>query len=306
VEFTTGASGEEYAEDVEALHRAVLAAEAETDRPSIIRLRTIIGWPAPNLQNTGKAHGAALGEAEVAATKQVLGMDPEKHFDVDPEVLAHARQVGARGAVVHAAWDAEYAAWRTKNPERAGEFDRIAKRELPAGWSAKLPTFEPGKDVPTRKASEGVLQAIAEAVPELWGGSADLAESNLTTIKGGKSFLPASYGPSEFGESSPYGRILHFGIREHAMGSILNGIAVHGNTLPFGGTFLVFSDYMRPAVRLASLMKLPVTYVWTHDSIGLGEDGPTHQPVEHVASLRLIPGMTVVRPGDANETVGAW
>ena len=299
-------AGGEYHENVQELHQALLAAEAETDRPSIIRLRTIIGWPAPNLQNSGKAHGAALGEAEVAATKKVMGMDPEKTFDVAADVLAHARQVGARGAVAHAAWDAEFAAWRTKNPERAADFDRITKRELPAGWAAKLPTFEPGKDVPTRKASEAVIQAIAESVPELWGGSADLAESNLTTIKGGKSFLPSVYGETEFGESSPYGRILHFGIREAAMGAILNGITVHGNTLPFGGTFLVFSDYMRATVRLAALMKLPVTYVWTHDSIGLGEDGPTHQPVEQVASLRLIPGMTMVRPGDANETVGAW
>ncbi len=299
-------AGGGYHEDVEALHHALLAAEQETSRPSIIRLRTVIAWPAPNAQNTGKAHGSALGDAEVKATKAVMGMDPDLSFDVAPEVLAHTREVGARGAVAHAAWDAEFAAWRTANPERAADFDRIAKRELPAGWTAKLPTFEPGKDVATRKASEAVIQAIAESVPELWGGSADLAESNLTTIKGGKSFLPTAYGQTEFGESSPYGRILHFGIREHAMGSILNGIAVHGNTLPFGGTFLVFSDYMRPAVRLAALMQLPVTYVWTHDSIGLGEDGPTHQPVEHVAALRLIPGMTVVRPGDANETVGAW
>jgi transketolase len=299
-------AGGEYHEDVQALHEALLAAEAETGRPSIIRLRTIIGWPAPNLQNTGKAHGAALGEPEVAATKKILGMDPDKHFDVDPQVLAHAREVGARGAEAHKAWDAELGQWRGRNPERAAEYDRYLRRELPAGWAEKLPTFEPGKDVPTRKASEAVIQAIAESVPELWGGSADLAESNLTTIKGGRSFLPASYGETEFGDSSPYGRILHFGIREHAMGAILNGIAAHGHTRPFGATFLVFSDYMRPPVRLAALMKLPVTYVWTHDSIGLGEDGPTHQPVEQIASLRLIPGMTVVRPGDANETVGAW
>jgi transketolase len=298
--------GGEYHEDVAALDAALKAAEAETGRPSIIRLRTIIAWPAPNAQNTGKAHGAALGDAEVAATKEILGMDPAKTFDVAPEVLAHARQVGVRGAVAHAAWDAELAAWRTANPQRAAEFDRIQKRELPAGWAEKLPAFPAGKDLSTRKASEAVIQAIAESVPEFWGGSADLAESNNTTIKGGKSFLPASYGESEFGESSPYGRILHFGIREHAMGSILNGIAVHGNTLPFGGTFLVFSDYMRPAVRLASLMKTGVTYVWTHDSIGLGEDGPTHQPVEHVASLRLIPGFSIARPGDANETAGVW
>ncbi|HZP50166.1 transketolase [Actinocrinis sp.] len=303
VEFTT-ADG--YVEDVEALHKAILAAEAETDRPSIIRLRTIIAWPAPKLQNTGKAHGSALGEPEVAATKEILGFDPQQHFEVADEVLAHARKVGERGKAARANWSEGYEAWRSANPQRAAEFDRIARRELPSGWDAKLPEFPAGKDIATRKASEAAIQAIAEQLPEFWGGSADLAESNNTTIKGGLSFLPYYEEDNEFGGSSPYGRILHFGIREHAMGSILNGIALHGNTRVFGGTFLVFSDYMRPAVRLASLIHLPVTYVWTHDSVGLGEDGPTHQPVEHYAALRAIPGFNFVRPADANETVAAW
>jgi len=303
VEFTTP---EGYIEDVEALHRAILAAENETGRPSIIRLRTIIAWPAPKAQNTGKAHGSALGEPEVAATKEILGFDPQQHFAVADEVLAHARRVGERGRAAREAWTAGYEAWRAANPQRAGEFDRISRRELPAGWDAKLPQFPAGKDLATRKASEAVIQAVAEQLPEFWGGSADLAESNNTTIKGGLSFLPYHEDDNEFGGSSPYGRILHFGIREHAMGSILNGIVLHGNTRVFGGTFLVFSDYMRPAVRLASLMHLPVTYVWTHDSVGLGEDGPTHQPVEHYAALRAIPGFSFVRPGDANETAAAW
>ena len=303
VEFTT-ADG--YVEDVESLHKAIRAAENETDRPSIIRLRTIIAWPAPKLQNTGKAHGSALGESEVAATKEVLGFDPQQHFEVAEEVLAHARKVGERGKAARESWREGFEAWRSANPQRAAEFDRIARRELPSGWDAKLPQFPAGKDIATRKASEAAIQAIAEQLPEFWGGSADLAESNNTTIKGGLSFLPYYEEDNEFGGSSPYGRILHFGIREHAMGSILNGIALHGNTRVFGGTFLVFSDYMRPAVRLASLIHLPVTYVWTHDSVGLGEDGPTHQPVEHYAALRAIPGFNFVRPADANETVAAW
>ena len=303
VEFTTP---DGYVEDVEALHQAILAAENETSRPSIIRLRTIIAWPAPKLQNTGKAHGSALGEAEVAATKEILGFDPTHTFEVSDEVLAHARSVGERSKAARAQWTVGYEAWRAANPQRAAEFDRISRRELPAGWDAKLPAFPAGKDLATRKASEAVIQAIAEQLPEFWGGSADLAESNNTTIKGGLSFLPYYEEGGEFGGSSPYGRILHFGIREHAMGSILNGIALHGNTRVFGGTFLVFSDYMRPAVRLASLVHIPVTYVWTHDSVGLGEDGPTHQPVEHYAALRAIPGFNFVRPGDANETAAAW
>jgi transketolase len=303
VEFTTP---DGYVEDVEALHRAILNAEAETGRPSIIRLRTIIAWPAPKLQNTGKAHGSALGEEEVAATKRVLGFDPDRHFEIADEVLAHAREVGARGKAAHEAWQAGFDAWLAANPQRAAEFARISRRGLPAGWDEKLPVFAAGKDLATRKASEAAIQAIAEQLPEFWGGSADLAESNNTTIKGGLSFLPYYEEDNEFGGSSPYGRILHFGIREHAMGSILNGIVLHGNTRAFGGTFLTFSDYMRGAVRLAALMHLPVTYVWTHDSIGLGEDGPTHQPVEHYAALRAIPGLSFVRPGDANEAVAAW
>jgi transketolase len=303
VEFTT-ADG--YAEDVEALHEAILAAENETGRPSIIRLRTIIAWPAPKAQNTGKAHGSALGEAEVAATKEILGFDPVQTFEVSDEVLAHARAVGERAKAARAAWSEGYEAWRAANPQHAAEYDRISRRELPAGWDAKLPQFPAGKDVATRKASEAAIQVIAEQLPEFWGGSADLAESNNTTVKGGKSFLPYYEEDNEFGGASPYGRILHFGIREHAMGSILNGIVLHGNTRVFGGTFLVFSDYMRPAVRLASLAHLPVIYVWTHDSVGLGEDGPTHQPVEHYAALRAIPGFNFVRPADANEAVAAW
>src|SRR6185312_2087690 len=239
-------------------------------------------------------------------TKEVLGFDPAQHFEVADEVLAHARKVTERAAAARKSWDAGYEAWRAANPQRAADFDRISRRELPTGWDAKLPSFAAGKDIATRKASEAAIQAIAEQLPEFWGGSADLAESNNTTIKGGLSFLPYYEEDNEFGGSSPYGRILHFGIREHAMGSILNGIALHGNTRVFGGTFLVFSDYMRPAVRLASLIHLPVTYVWTHDSVGLGEDGPTHQPVEHYAALRAIPGFNFVRPADANETVAAW
>ena len=307
VEWTKSETDVEgYHEDVEALHNAILAAKAETGRPSIIKLRTIIGWPAPNLQNTEKAHGSALGADEVAATKVILGFDPAKNFEVSDEVLEHAREVVARGAAARVDWAKGYDAWREANPQRAADFDRIAKRELPAGWDEKLPAFPAGKDVATRKASEAAIQVIAEQLPEFWGGSADLAGSNNTTIKGGLSFLPYDEEGGEFGGSSPYGRILHFGIREHAMGSILNGIVLHGNTRAFGGTFLVFSDYMRAAVRLASLIHLPVTYVWTHDSIGLGEDGPTHQPVEHYAALRAIPGFNFVRPGDANETVAAW
>jgi transketolase len=295
-----------YVEDVQALHEAILAAEQETDRPSFIRLRTIIGWPAPKKQNTGEAHGSALGEAEVAATKEVLGFDPAKTFDISDETLAHARKVGERAKTARAEWTVGFDAWRAANPERAAEFDRIRARELPAGWDAKLPVFPAGKAVATRKASEAAIQAIAEQLPEFWGGSADLAGSTNTTIKGGKSFLPVTEDDGPWGGSSPYGRILHFGIREHGMGAILNGVALHGNTRVFGATFLTFSDYMRGAVRLAALMKAPVTYVWTHDSIGLGEDGPTHQPVEHYAALRAIPGLNFVRPADANETVAAW
>ncbi|MGW0803711.1 transketolase [Nonomuraea sp. NPDC002799] len=298
------ASGD-YVEDVDALYDALAAAKAETDRPSFIRLRTIIGWPAPNKQNTGKIHGAALGEAEVAATKEVLGQDPAKTFDVPAEVLKHAREIAQRGRAEHAEWEKGYTAWRQANPERAAEFDRISHRVLPDGWAKALPSFETGGSVATRKASGEVLSALAPVLPELWGGSADLAESNNTTMKGEPSFIPEEFQTKEF-PGNRYGRTLHFGIREHGMGAILNGIALHGGTRPYGGTFLVFSDYMRPAVRLAALMKLPVTYIWTHDSIGLGEDGPTHQPIEHLWALRAIPGLDVVRPADANETAYAW
>ncbi|MET7463915.1 transketolase [Nonomuraea sp. NPDC005501] len=295
----------DYVEDVQALHAALEASRAETDRPTFIRLRTIIGWPAPNKQNTGKIHGSALGAEEVAATKRVLGMDPDKSFDVPAEVLEHARGVARRGHEARAAWQKSYDAWREANPERAGELDRISARELPAGWTQALPQFEKGASMATRKASGEVLSSLAPVLPELWGGSADLAESNLTTMKGEPSFIPEEYQTKDF-PGNRYGRTLHFGIREHGMGAILNGIALHGGTRPYGGTFLVFSDYMRPSVRLAALMKLPVTYVWTHDSIGLGEDGPTHQPIEHLWALRAIPGLDVVRPGDANETAYAW
>ncbi|WP_440066537.1 transketolase [Streptosporangium sp. OZ121] len=295
----------DYVEDVEALHQALEAARAETGRPSFIRLRTIIGWPAPNKKNTGKIHGSALGADEVAATKKVMGFDPQKNFDVPAEVLEHAREVVKRGRAVRAEWDKLYESWREANPERAAEFDRISARKLPADWTEALPSFEIGSSVATRKASGEVLSALAPVLPELWGGSADLAESNNTTMKGEPSFIPEEFQTKAF-PGGPYGRTLHFGIREHGMGAILNGIALHGGTRPYGGTFLVFSDYMRPAVRLAALMKLPVTYVWTHDSIGLGEDGPTHQPVEHLWSLRAIPGLDVVRPADANETAAAW
>ncbi|MEV0147455.1 MULTISPECIES: transketolase [unclassified Nonomuraea] len=295
----------DYVEDVQALHAALEASRAETDRPTFIRLRTIIGWPAPNKQNTGKIHGSALGAEEVAATKRVLGMDPDKSFDVPAEVLEHARGVARRGHEARAAWQKSYDAWREANPERAAELDRISARELPAGWTQALPQFEKGASMATRKASGEVLSSLAPVLPELWGGSADLAESNNTTMKGEPSFIPEEYQTKDF-PGNRYGRTLHFGIREHGMGAILNGIALHGGTRPYGGTFLVFSDYMRPSVRLAALMKLPVTYVWTHDSIGLGEDGPTHQPIEHLWALRAIPGLDVVRPGDANETAYAW
>ncbi|WP_256105390.1 transketolase [Streptomyces sp. ODS05-4] len=289
--------------DPAALYAAIQAAKAETERPSFIAMRSIIAWPAPNAQNTEAAHGSALGDEEVAATKRVLGFDPEKSFDVSDEVLKHTRGALERGRDERAEWEKGFADWRSANPERAAEFDRIAAGELPAGWEQKLPVFEPGKAVATRAASGKVLQALGGVVPELWGGSADLAGSNNTTIDKTSSFLPAG---NPLPEADPYGRTIHFGIREHSMAAEMNGIALHGNTRIYGGTFLVFSDYMRNAVRLSALMHLPVTYVWTHDSIGLGEDGPTHQPVEHLASLRAIPGLNVVRPADANETAIAW
>ena len=289
-------------EDVEALRAALVTARDVTDRPSIVAMRSIIGFPAPHAQNTGASHGAALGAEEVAATKAVMGMDPNTSFDVPSEVLEHARGVVKRGRDAHAAWNKRFDAWRSANPDGASLLDRMQNRRLPDGWQAALPVFEASeKGVATRKASGDVLSALADVLPELWGGSADLAGSNNTTMKGAVSFEPETAD-----DRSPYGRTLHFGIREHAMGAVMNGITVHGGTRVYGGTFLVFSDYMRGAVRLAAIMKLPVTYVWTHDSIGLGEDGPTHQPVEQLASLRAVPGLDIVRPADANETVVAW
>jgi len=296
----------DYVEDVDALKAAIDAAKAETDRPSFIALRTIIGWPAPTKQNTGSAHGSALGADEVAATKTVLGFDPEKSFAVDADVIAHTRAARDRGREAHEQWQTSFEAWRAANPERATLLDRLSRQQLPDGWTDVLPEFAAdAKGVATRKASGEVLSALAPVLPELWGGSADLAESNNTTMEGEPSFVPTDRQTAVW-KGGPYGRTLHFGIREHAMAAALNGIALQGLTRPYAGTFLVFSDYMRPAVRLAALMKLPVTYVWTHDSIGLGEDGPTHQPVEHLAALRAIPGLDVVRPGDANETAWAW
>jgi transketolase len=298
--------GENYHEDVPALWDAINAAEDVTDRPSLIVLNTIIAWPAPNAQNTEASHGSALGDEEIAATKKILGFDPAQTFQVEPEVIAHTRSLLERGKAWGAEWDEKYAAWAEANPERAALLQRLKTRSLPAGWDADLPTFEPDpKGVATRVASGQVINAVAAHLPELWGGSADLAGSNNTTIKGAPSVTPAGLETHDW-TGEPYGRVLHFGIREHAMGSIMNGVTLHGGTRIFGGTFLVFSDYMRPAVRLAALMGLPTIYVWTHDSIGLGEDGPTHQPVEHLAALRAIPGLDVVRPADANETVAAW
>jgi transketolase len=295
-----------YHEDPQALYQAYLNAQAETTQPSLIVLRTIIAWPAPDAQNTGAAHGAALGADEVAKTKQILGFDPAVSFPAEEETVAHARQVSDRGKQLHAEWDAALATWAAGSPERAALLDRLAARRLPDGWASALPTFPPdAKGLATRAASGQVLNALAAVLPELWGGSADLAGSNDTTMKGEPSFLPPDRQTVMF-PGAWYGRTLHFGIREHAMGGILSGIALHGLTRPYGGTFLVFSDYMRGAVRLAALMGQPVTFVWTHDSIGLGEDGPTHQPVEHLAALRAIPGLDVVRPGDANETSVAW
>ncbi len=293
-------------ENVTGILEAVENAKAETTKPSFILLRTVIGYPAPNLMNTGKAHGAALGDAEVAAVKEILGFDPKQNFQVDQEVLAHARQVAERGKAARAEWEGRFAEWASANPERRELLDRATEYKLPDGFAEALPSWDPdAKGVATRKASGEVLNAIGGLLPELWGGSADLAESNNTTIKGADSFGPESASTKEW-KANPYGRTLHFGVREHAMGSILNGIVLHGPTRPYGGTFLVFSDYMRPAVRLAAVMGLPVTYVWTHDSIGLGEDGPTHQPIEHLAALRAIPNLVVLRPGDANETAAAW
>ncbi|MFZ3453148.1 transketolase [Arthrobacter sp. 7Tela_A1] len=298
-------AGGEYKEDVEGLYNALVAAKAETGRPSIISLRTIIGWPAPNKQNTGKIHGSALGKDEVAALKETLGFDPEQTFEVADEVLEHSRAAVSRGAKEHALWNDSFAAWRQGNPEGAKLLERIQAGTLPEGWEESLPVFEAGKDVSTRAASGKVLSAIGPVLPELWGGSADLAESNNTTIEGAPSFIPASKQTGTW-SGGPYGRVLHFGIREHAAAAIVNGITMSSNTRAFSGTFLIFSDYQRPAIRLGALMGVPSIYVWTHDSIGLGEDGPTHQPVEQLASLRAIPGLDVVRPADANEVAVAW
>lgn len=296
----------DYVEDVDALLAAVEAAKRERSRPSLIMLRTIIGWPAPTKRNTGKAHGSALGDEEVAATKRLLGFDPEASFVIEDEVLAHARAVKERGRAAHESWTSAYERWRTTHPEQARLLVRLTRRELPEGWTDVLPVFAAdAKGMATRKASGEVLTALAPVLPELWGGSADLAGSNNTTMEGEPSFIPENRQTEEF-KGGPYGRTLHFGIREHAMGAVLNGIALQSLTRPYGGTFLTFSDYMRPAVRLGALMKLPAVYVWTHDSIGLGEDGPTHQPVEHLAALRAIPGLDVVRPADANETTVCW
>ncbi|WP_336027486.1 transketolase [Geodermatophilus sp. FMUSA9-8] len=293
-------------EDLAAIDAAFAAAKAETSRPSIIVLRTIIAWPAPNKQNTGASHGSALGDDEVRATKEVLGFDPERTFQVDDDVLAHARSVVEKGRQAHAEWQQRFDAWAQADPEGADLLARMRERRLPEGWADVLPTFDADpKGVATRKASGKVLAALYPALPELWGGSADLAESNNTAVEGEPSFLPADR-QTKMWSGGPYGRTLHFGVREHAMGAIMNGIALHGGTRVYGGTFLTFSDYMRGAVRLAALMQLPVTYVWTHDSIGLGEDGPTHQPIEHFAALRAIPGLDVVRPADANEVSVAW
>ncbi|MFC3449165.1 transketolase [Amycolatopsis speibonae] len=293
-------------EDVTAIEEAIKAAKAETERPSFIALKTVIGYPAPKKMGTGKAHGAALGAEEVAAVKEYLGFDKDRNFQVDDEVIAHTRAAVDRGKTARAEWQEKFEAWGTANPERKKIADRMATRTLPDGFADNLPKWEPdAKGIATRKASGEVLNALADPLPELWGGSADLAESNNTTMKGADSFGPEK-ASTDMWKTSPYGRTLHFGIREHAMGSILNGIALHGGTRPYGATFLIFSDYMRPPVRLAALMKAPVTYVWTHDSIGLGEDGPTHQPIEQLSSLRAIPGLNVVRPADANETAYAW
>lgn len=293
-------------ENVVGIEDAIANAKAETGRPSFISLRTIIGFPAPNLMNTGKAHGAALGDDEVAATKKILGFDPDKTFEVRDEVIAHTRKLVDRGKEAHAKWQTDFDAWAEREPERKALLDRLTAEELPDGWDADLPRWEPGDDaVATRKASNEVLNAVGPKLPELWGGSADLAGSNNTTIKGAESFGPPSISTKDY-TASWYGRTLHFGVREHAMGAILSGIVLHGPTRAYGGTFLQFSDYMRPAVRLASLMDIDTIYVWTHDSVGLGEDGPTHQPIEHLSALRAIPNLSVVRPADANETAYAW
>ena len=295
-----------YKEDIAELYQAIENAKAETSKPSLITLRTIIGWPSPKKQNTGKIHGSALGAEELAGLKNALGFDPEKTFDVSPEVIEHTRSNATnRAKEFRSAWQEKFDAWASANPDKKKLYDRVQSGQTPNELASALPVFEGGTEISTRSASGKVINAIAKVMPELWGGSADLAESNNTTIEGAKSFVPEKWSTHEW-SGNPYGRVLHFGIREHAMGSILNGIVLHGNTRAFGGTFLIFSDYMRPAVRLAALMKVPSIFVWTHDSVALGEDGPTHQPVEQLATLRAIPGLDMVRPGDANEVAYAW
>jgi transketolase len=289
--------------DLIALDTAMEAAKKEVSRPSLIRMKSVIAWPAPKAQGTAASHGSALGVEEIKATKTALGLNPEEDFAMPAEVLAHAREVKKRGAEVRATWEESFALWAKTQPERAKLLERLRAKELPSNWDSTIPVFPAGKDMATRAASGEVINALAEHLPEFWGGSSDLAGSNNTSIKGAASFLPST---SSINGANPYGRIIHFGIREHAMGAILNGIALHGLSRSFGGTFAVFSDYMRPAVRLAALMNIASTFVWTHDSIGVGEDGPTHQPIEHFAALRAIPGLDVVRPGDANEVAEAW
>ena len=295
-----------YHEDIQELYSAIETAKAVTDKPSLITLRTIIGWPSPKKQNTGKIHGSALGAEELAGLKTALGFDPEKTFDVSPEVIAHTREnAAARATSAKASWQLKFDAWAKNNPDKKELFDRVQSGKTPEDLTKSLPAFEAGTEVSTRAASGKVINALAKVMPELWGGSADLAESNNTTIEGAKSFVPAEWSTHEW-SGDPYGRVLHFGIREHAMAAIINGIVLHGNTRVFGGTFLIFSDYMRPAVRLAALMSVPSIFVWTHDSVALGEDGPTHQPIEQLATLRAIPNLDMVRPGDANEVAQAW
>ncbi len=289
--------------DRDALESAMEKAEATTNLPTLIRLKTVIAWPAPKARGTSKSHGSALGADEIAATKIELGLNPEDTFIAPDDVVAHARKVIERGAAASAKWESEFATWAKTNPAQAALLSRLQKKELPVGWENSLPIFSTDKEIATRAASGKVINAIAQILPEFWGGSADLGESNNTTIEDGGSFLPST---SQMAAADPYGRIIHFGIREHAMGAILNGIALHGLTKAFGGTFLVFADYMRGSVRLAAIMDIPSTFVWSHDSVGVGEDGPTHQPVEHLASLRAIPNFAVVRPADANETAIAW
>ena len=289
--------------DIRALDAAMVEAKSETTKPSLIRLKSVIAWPAPTLRGTGKSHGSALGDEEIAATKILLGLDPNENFAMPNEIMGHVRAVRDRGIALHSQWNTAFSAWEKENPDNAVLLDRLRNHALPDNWDSGIPVFAPGKEIATRAASGDVINAIAQTLPEFWGGSADLAGSNNTSIDGGGSFLPAT---SAIKGADPYGRIIHFGIREHAMGAILNGITLHGLTRSFGGTFAVFSDYMRPAVRLAALMKIATTFVWTHDSIGVGEDGPTHQPIEHFAALRAIPGFDVIRPGDANEVAEAW